>query len=61
MNGERITSNDIPFGETPYIDKKGQLSFFRNAYCSDILSENETVKEIQNDIINIIEDYPKKN
>ena len=61
MNWERITSKDIPFGETPYSDEKGQLSFFRNAYSLDILSKNETVKEIQNDILNIIEDYPKKN
>ena len=61
MQWKQIVEKDIPFTETIYNNERGQLSFLRNVYKLDELTKDKTILEIQNDINEIIKDYPRNN
>lgn len=61
MKWNKIVNEDIPLPDTIYNDKKGQFSYLRNIYNLDELTKDETILKIQNDITEIIKDYPRNN
>jgi len=55
----QITEEDNPMPNTIYAHEKGKFSYVRNFYQLDEIDNNDTIHKIQNDLISIIEDYPR--
>jgi 5-methylcytosine-specific restriction protein B len=57
----KIIEKDIPLEATQYNDEKGKFSYLRSIYQLNDLDSDYTIMKIQNDIVSIIEDYPRGN
>ena len=58
MQWKKIRNEEKLYNETKYADERGKFSYLRSVYSIENIND-DTIKYIQRDIENIIEDYPK--